>query len=569
MKIAVIITSLMTMLFGVHTSAQHRASEPGAFRKFLRVNDSHLVVPVANYPRDGSGDIHRLGIFDGDRLIQDFTISLPRNDDAYWLNAYPLTNFGINGKEIIVKTVEGPEPGDNYDMALDLIRVDENVTLSHPENYAEPYRNQFHASSLRGWNNDPNGLVYHDGKYHLYYQYNPFGIFWGNMHWGHFVSTDLIHWEQKPIVLYQRTVKDMAFSGGGFVDFNNSAGLGKDTQFAAFTSTGRGECLVYSKDGGLTFTELKENPVVLHKGRDPKVIWYEPEKKWVMALYNSEESEVTRTTPLADVPEAEKHKFAKVTFHESRDLRNWKRSGAFTDPDRPAVFECPELFELPVENGPDQSRWILYGAQNRYFIGQFNGKTFVKESGPYGTRHGAFYAAQTYSDIPDGRRIQIGWVRTQSYETLFPDQCTNQAFTLPHELTLRKTPDGYRVFFNPATEVESLRREQVLSLENPSHSEAQALLQICRGLLSEVIIEYENPGYKKLWLGGINASFEGRSARIFTDRTFNETYVDHGRQYEVHTRAPDNFHSTRTSSPADNGKIRSLKIYRLNSIWTD
>ncbi|MCB1124354.1 MAG: glycoside hydrolase family 32 protein, partial [Verrucomicrobiae bacterium] len=468
---------------------------------------THLVVPVANYSRDSEGNFYRLGIFEGDQLVQNFNVSLPRNGDAYWVNAYPLDHFGLRGKTITIKTTEGPEPGDHYTMALDQIRIDEDITLRNPGNYKEPYRNQFHASSLRGWNNDPNGLVYHDGTYHLYYQYNPFGIFWGNMHWGHFTSTDLIQWKQHPIVLFQKTVKDMAFSGGGFVDFNNSSGLGKGTQFAAFTSTGRGECLVYSKDGGMTFTELKENPMVVHNGRDPKVIWYAPEKKWVMALYNNEESELTRSTPIADVPEGKKRKWANITFHESRDMRSWKLTGSFTDPDRPAVFECPEMFELPVENEPGQSRWILYGAQNRYFVGQFNGKTFIKESGPHGTRHGAFYAAQTYSDIPDGRRIQIGWVRTESYENLYPDQCTNQAFTLPHELTLRKTRDGYRVFYNPTKEVDSLRLEKVFSLKNPGQAQAQALLQVCSGMLNEVEIEFEKAGEKELWIGGIEASF--------------------------------------------------------------
>ena len=367
------------------------------------------------------------------------------------------------------------------------------------------------------------------------------------MHWGHFESTDLIHWKETPIALFQKTIADMMFSGGGFVDFNNSAGLGKNTQFAAFTSTGRGECLAYSRDGGLTFTELPENPVVEHRGRDPKIIWYAPENKWVMAVYDTSACAETEALP---VDEKMKQQLANCAFYESKDLRSWKRTGAFTDLDRMAVHECPELFELSVGG---ESRWILYGAQNRYFIGHFDGKTFIKESGPHGSRHGSFYAAQTFSDVPDDRRIQIGWVRTASYVGRFPDQLVNQSFTLPHELTLRNTPDGLRVAFNPVKEVEILRGKEFQSLEE------------CEGELTEVLIEFEDDGLHELVINGIDASFEGRSARIFTDRTFNEVYADGGLYYEVRKREPKDFESTETV--VKNGKIKSLKIYRLKSIW--
>ena len=384
------------------------------------------------------------------------------------------------------------------------------------------------------------------------------------MHWGHFKSEDLINWRETPIALYQKTVKDMMFSGGGFVDFNNSAGLGENTQFAAFTSTGRGECLAYSKDGGLTFTELPENPVVEHKGRDPKIIWYEPEKKWVMAVYDTSECAETEATP----SEAGKRSFANIAFYESKNLRQWNRTGAFTDLDRSAVFECPEFFELPIEGGNGETRWVVYGAQNRYFVGHFDGKTFTKESCPHGSQHGSFYAAQTFSDVPDGRRIQIGWVRTASYEKIFPDQLVNQAFTLPHEMTLRKTPDGLRVFFSPVKETEALRGEVLAEGKDLSVSQAQAMLQARRGELSEVVIEFAQTGKHEVVINGIDAWFEGRSARIFTDSTFNEVYADDGVYYEVRTRPASNFDSTETMLNTDqNGRVKSLKVYRLKSIW--
>ncbi len=530
----------------------------------ITVNDSHLIVPVSNYPKD---DTVVLGLYDGSKLIQNFIVSLPKSEDAYWLASYPLDFFGLGGKEITIKPIDGQVVSPVYRKAFGLIRMGDDQPETRDDDYAQPYRNQFHASSRHGWNNDPNGLVYHDGKYHLYYQYNPFGIFWGNMHWGHFESTDLIHWKEKSISLYQKTVKDMAFSGGGFVDFNNSAGLGKGTQFVAFTSTGRGECLAYSLDGGQTFTELPENPVVKHNGRDPKVLWYAAEEKWVMALYDSDACPETE----ALAPSAKsnsKYVNANIAFYESKDLRKWERSGAFTDADRDAIYECPELFQLDIEGKPGESRWILYGAQNRYFIGDFNGKTFVKESGPHGSTHGAFYAAQTFSDIPDGRRIQIGWVRTDSFEKRFPNQVVNQSFTLPHEMTLRETGGELRIHFGPVKESERLRGKQLANGKKLTWTKAYTLLQNCENELTEVLIEFENVGEHTVLINGIDASFEGRSARIFTDRTFSEIYANDGLFYEVRKRSPEGFKLNRTQiGIGPNERLKSLKVYRLKSIW--
>ena len=535
-----------------------------ALEKMFPVKGSHLVVPVANYPR--GTNVVLLGIYDGDKLIQNFNVTLPQGKDAFWLAAYPIKHFGLEGKQIKIATADGKTVPEACRAAFDQIKIGPASDALLASDYSQPYRNQFHASTRRGWNNDPNGLVFHDGKYHLYYQYNPFGIFWGNMHWGHLESRDLILWEEKPIALYQKTVRDMAFSGAGFVDFNNSAGLGKDTQFAAFTSTGRGgECLIYSKDGGLSFTELPENPVVKHPGRDPKILWYQPEQKWVMVVYDETRCPEVLATPPANQKMPTNRCLA---FYESKNLRQWTRVGAFTDPDRGAVFECPDMFELPVVGKPGESRWIIQAAQNRYFIGQFDGKTFHKESGPHGTSHGAFYAAETISDAPDGRRIQIGWVRTDVYLKQFPDQMVNQAFTLPHELTLRETTDGLRIFFSPVKETEKLRGDLLAAGKDLTLAQANQLLQKCQGELSEVLIEFADAGLRQLAINGMDTSFMGHDARIFTDRTFNEIYADDGLSYEIRKRLPGKFDSTETRLTAnENLKIQSLKIIRLKSIW--
>ncbi len=539
---------------------------PVPMARTLAVTGSHLLVPIANYAR--GVNVVLLGIYDGDKLVQNFTVSLPRDGDAFWRAAYPIDHFGLKGKQIKIAPAGDGRAPEAVRAAFDRIRIGSPIEALAASDYAQPYRNQFHVSSRRGWNNDPNGMVFHDGKYHLYSQHNPFGIFWGNMHWGHFESADLIQWEEKPVALYQKTIKDMAFSGGGFVDFNNSAGLGRNTQFIAFTSTGRGECLAYSRDGGRTFTELEENPVVKHKGRDPKIIWHQPAQKWVMVVYDETSCAETEATPPAKG--MEKFQSRNLAFWESNDLRQWRRTGAFTDPDRGAVFECPEFFELPVSGKPGQTRWILLAAQNRYFIGRFDGQTFHKDSGPHGTPHGGFYAAQTFSDVPDGRRIQIGWVRTDSFEKQFPGQIVNQAFTLPHELTLHDTGAGLRVGFWPVKEAEKLRGGVLAEGRDLTPAQANALLRKCQGELSEVVIEFADSGPRDLRLNGLDASFDGRSARILTDRTFNEVYADGGLSYEVRKRPMSDFASIETRLNAGEGvRVWALTIFRLKSIWPE
>jgi fructan beta-fructosidase len=539
---------------------------PVPMEKILTVDGTHLIVPISNVAK-GPGSSMLLGIYDGEKRVQDFVVALPQGDDPYWLAAYPIEPFSRKGKQIKIAPVEANKMPESCRAALEKIRIGAASDALAADDYEKPYRNQFHASTRRGWVNDPNGMVFFGGKYHLYYQYNPFGIAWGNMHWGHLETSDLVHWEEKPIALFQRTTRDMAFSGGGFVDHNNSAGLGKDTLFIAFTSTGRGECLAYSKDGGITFTELPENPVVKHSGRDPKIIWYQPEQKWVMVVFNDQSCDETEATP-PQPGSPKKHAHDNMVFYESKNLRQWTRTGAFTDPDRISLYECPEMFELPVAGKPGESRWILLGAQNRYFVGKFDGKTFHKESGPLGTTHGAFYAAQTFSDVPDGRRIQIGWVRTNNYVGQFPDQIVNQAFTLPHEMTLRETKEGLRIFFSPVKELEALRGEVLAEGKNLTPAQANELLQHCAGELSEIWIDFADSSPRQLLINGMDAGFTGRSARIFTDRTFNEIYADDGISYELRNAPTEDFPSKETKFSASEGTVvSSLKIYRLKSIW--
>ena len=534
---------------------------PAPVEKTLAVGGTHLLVPVSNV--DSPATRRRLGLYDGDHTVQEFDVTLPADGEPSWTAAYPLAPFGVAGKSLTLRPARNSLPVDRV-AGFEAIRIGSANGAESPADWARPYRNQFHLASRRGWNNDPNGLVHHDGLWHVFYQHNPFGIFWGNMHWGHYTSPDLVTWTERPLALFQNTPDDAMFSGGGFVDDRNSAGLGAGTLFVAFTSTGRGECLAYSTDGGVTFEELPENPVVEHFGRDPKVFHHPPTGRWVMAVYEQQETPETRATPPSDA--GAERPLAQIAFYVSNDLRNWERTGAFTDPDRGAVYECPELFELPVIGGADgETRWALYGAQNRYFLGDFDGRTFVKESGPHGDSHGAFYAAQTFNDAPGGRRVQVGWVQPPAYVDRFPTQTVNQALSLPHDLTLHATPDGPRLRFNPSEELAGLRTERLTDAADLDAAAANAVLAGA-GELTETAIEFGNPGRHDLVIGGIDASFEGTSAVIFTDRTVNEIYVDGGRRYIVRTKPAAAFESTASELRTDE-PVSRLTIHRLRSIW--
>ena len=534
---------------------------PVGAARTLVVDGTHLLVPVSNVDsRDGRTE---LGLYDGDRVVQTFDVMLPPDGTPSWTAAYPLAAFDLAGKSVTLRPVDRTAPASSA-AAFDRIRVGSADEVLAPADWTRPYRNRFHLAARRGWNNDPNGLVYHDGLWHVFYQYNPFGIFWGNMHWGHYTSPDLVNWTERPIALYQNTPGDAMFSGGGFVDHQNSAGLGAGLLFVAFTSTGRGECLAYSGDG-VTFREIGENPVVRHDGRDPKIFYHEPTAAWVMAVYENQPSDETRAVP--EVADAAFRPDGQIAFYNSKDLRNWTRTGAFTHPDRRAVYECPELFELPLIGGePGENRWILYGAQNRYFIGTFDGEDFTADSGPHGDSHGAFYAAQTFDNTPDGRRIQIGWVRTEAYTDRFPAQTVNQCLSLPHELTLHATPDGPRVRYNPVEELNELRTEVLVDAKHLTAAEATTQLGACAGELCELNITFTDGGRHALTANGMDVGFDGTAARIYIDRTVAEVYVDGGRDYSVRTRPPAAFDADNAAVEGED-VVSSLTVRRLRSIW--
>lgn len=332
------------------------------------------------------------------------------------------------GKTLTI-TFDGPEDALMQVYQSDSIRDAASI-------YRERNRPQFHFTTKRGWINDPNGCIWHDGQYHLYYQHNPFEREWENMTWGHATSPDLLHWTEQPPVLFPDTLGTM-FSGSAVFDKDNTSGFGTKKNpplvyaYTADRSEKEVQCIAYSLDGGMTLHKYKGNPVIdshdkwqTRDTRDPRVFWYEPGGHWVLVLN-----------------ERNGH-----SIYTSANLKEWTYQSHVN-----GFWECPDLFPLPVDGNADDVRWVMYGASNTYMIGRFDGKVFTPESGKHRFSTGAIYAAQTFNDVPDGRRIQIGWANIDHRGMPFRGQ-----MLLPTELTLRSTKDGVRLVSKPIKEVETL-----------------------------------------------------------------------------------------------------------------
>jgi fructan beta-fructosidase len=440
----------------------------------------------------------------------------------------------------------------------------------HEALYREANRPQLHFTTQRGWINDPNGLIYYEGEYHLFYQHNPYERDWGNMHWGHAVSRDLIHWEELPAALYPDEQGAM-FSGSAVIDYGNTAGFNKGetpAMVAIYTADApdrQVQCIAYSLDRGRTWTKYQDNPVIDSKEkwnskdtRDPYVFRYEPNREWVMIL-NERDGHSVYTSP---------------------NLKDWTWQSHVT-----GFWECPALFELPVDGKKDNKKWVMYGASGTYMTGSFNGKAFTPEAGKYYYATGALYAAQTFANIPasDGRRIQIAWGRVSH-----PCMPFNGQMLIPTVLELRSTKDGPRLFSSP---VKEFNRLQTLILQRSALSaeEANRLLapygnNDCLRVqftlkLSHATDAGLNLHGRQLMAYDMNANRVNGvfyspddmtsmeiTADIIVDKTSAEVFIDDGAYSFCIERKPytgsEGYHFRGNAI-----EIKDLKVYSLKSIW--
>jgi len=356
-----------------------------------------------------------------------------------------------DGKQAVVKIV-GLKSGD---IAVSRMKLSNEWSVVN----TDYYRPVYHHTPSYGWMNDANGMFYKDGVWNLYYQYNPYGSKWGNMHWGHAVSRDLFHWTEKPAALARDTMGHI-FSGSSVVDVNNTAGYGPGAIIAFYTSAseknGQIQCMAYSTDNGLTFTKYEDNPILtpfdgLANFRDPKVFWYAPKQCWFMIVSADKE----------------------MRFYKSHNLKDWTYISAFGKGygAQPNQFECPDFFPMTV-NG--KQKWVMIvninpgcmfgGSATEYFVGDFDGKTFTCDDTPdvakfldYGKDH---YATVTFYNAPDGRIVALPWMSNWQYANVTPIKQYRGANALPRDLKLYEKDGEYYVAADASKEVKRLRKQE-------------------------------------------------------------------------------------------------------------
>lgn len=530
-------------------------------RREMAVNQRYLNFPVKN-----GAPMRRVSVVVNGRTERAFDIELAEGKPDWWafMDATP-----FRGKTITLNVDKLPEN------SRALSAIDQSADIKNAKDlYREGRRPQFHFTTRNGWLNDPNGLVFYQGEYHLFYQHNPYGWNSGNLHWGHAVSRDLVHWKELPAALYPDE-HGLIYSGSAVVDWNNSAGFqsGKNPALVAmFTAAGNPftQGLAFSNDRGRTWTKYGQNPVLGHivaENRDPKVVWFAPEKKWVMALYLDHNDYALFSSP---------------------DLKSWRK---LSDVNLPGDAECPNFFQMRLDGAARNPRWVFFGASGVYLVGKFDGRKFTPETRPQRLQNGnCWYASQVFSDIPekDGRCILIPWGRLPDGE-IFRGLTFNQMMGLPVELTLHSTTSGASLAVNPVREIKALRqtahviKPQTLAPgDNPLSGfhgdlfeiEAEIAIGTAKEIsfdLRGVRVAYDAPTQKISCLGNQSTlePDDGKiSLHIFVDRASVDIYGGNGTLYLPMAKAlATENQDLKLACQGGNASVVSLKVYELKSAW--
>jgi fructan beta-fructosidase len=538
--------------------------EMGPASRTLTGTSKWLNFPVSNSATDSTVTISADG-----EPVRKFTIGLADGTPNWWASV-DISQWQAQEIDIDVERINWSSQALNN--AFQSTALPQQETF-----YEEARRSQFHFSAQRGWINDTNGLVYYKGKYHLFFQHNPYGLKWGNMHWGHATSTDLVHWTQHGEALFPDMQGRKPFSGSAVVDGTNSSGFGVNgnaPMVIAYTAAGsvQAQSIAYSNDGE-TFTTYANNPVIPGTGgseRDPKVFWHSPSGKWVMVLWKMVNS------------------VNSMLFYNSSNLKNWTQTSTIQgDPAGSGnyLYECPDFFQLPVEGSPGQSKWILMGANASYATGTFNGLQFTSEQSRLPGLAGNFYAAQTFNNEPFGRRIQIGWLQAEAAGMPF-----TQLQSLPMQLRLMNTPNGLRLARTPVAELDQLRQvthtRSNFSLgvgsANPVSGISSDLYEVradfAPGTATQVTftvrgvpIVYNNTN-KTLRIGNYQmaAPLQGGRQRltIYADLTAFEVLGSDGLAYLPVAITPSaSNRSVSVSVTGGTASFSSLNVYELRSAW--
>jgi fructan beta-fructosidase len=520
----------------------------------------HITQRYLNIPVERASEMRLFQISVGGVQKREFPVQLAEHAIDYWIF---LDVSEFKGSTITLTGLSGIA---SPSVQAALGRISQaNQIEGAPTLYKESNRPQFHFTVKRGWSNDVNGPIFYKGQYHLFWQAFPFGVKWdtGFMYWGHAVSKDLIHWrELAPALMVDKL--GAAWSGTSFVDHHNDGGWGKDALVFVYTAFDRTshkqvQCIAYSTDNGATFKRAAENPVVdtnrevgSNDTRDPKVFWYEPGKRWVMVLFEKD----------------------GMSFFNSTDLKTWTRRSHHK-----GFHECPDFFELPIDGDNNHEKWILHGGSSSYEIGSFDGETFTAESPVLHYAEGknlrgddVLYAAQSFGEMPDGRRIQMAWGRIQLEGMPF-----TQMILFPTEFNLKTTKDGLRMQAAPIDEIAQLRTKartwSTLTVAEanqkfasagfgPLDVKLQASLESGDGLA----IRYDGNDLTTIASEDLE---NGRGqVEVLIDKGIAEIFVDGGARY-ITRELPlsTGGHGLELSLKQKTSVIHHLEIYEMKSMW--
>ena len=563
----------------------------------------YLILPVQE-----SNDEAAVNVLVDGRLDKTLSVRLAKSKVDYTV---PLNIEKYKGKKLLLNVVTSQNRSSVREAKEDACWSNFVVSDTFDVSNREKFRPAYHHTPIYGWMNDPNGMFYKDGVWHLCYQWNPYGSKWQNLSWGHSTSPDLIHWTRMEDAVIEPDGLGMIFSGSSAIDKENSAGFGKDAIVAMYTSAAASQIqsLAWSDDDGMTFNKYPGNPVLTldSEARDPNMFWNPDTKEWTLVLAHALDHEMLIFT--------------------SPDMKEWTLQSRFGRGlgAQDGVWECPDLFELPVE-GTDEKKWVLLcnlnpggpfgGSATQYFVGDFDGKTFVSDtdaSGNVPTKWLDFgkdhYATVSFSDAPDNRRTVIGWMSNWQYAPEVPTMQFRSANTLPREIGLFRGADGeIYASSTPSPELEALRNRLTLDVKSkkigqkpvsfrlPSENDGvcEILADVNPGNAGKVNLELSNSkGEKVEMIYDVNArtlSFDRResgivdfsqdfpavtvsptfgdgkkiSLRIFIDRSSIEVFGDNGRFVMTNLVFPNEPYSA-LSVKSENGtaKLSGLRIYSI------
>lgn len=471
-----------------------------------------LLLPIQENAPEGKVNIIVNNEF---QLEQNINIRLAREKVDYYV---PLDLSAYQGKSVSVDVTGMPVSS----LCWKEIKLSDTFYSSN----RETYRPVYHHTPVYGWMNDPNGMFYKDGVYHLYFQYNPYGSMWANMTWGHSTSTDLTHWTYEGTAIVP-DAWGAIFSGSCVVDKDNTAGFGKGAVVAFYTSAKstpwgdvQSQSMAYSLDNGKTFIKYEHNPILTSTERDfrdPKVFWYAPGKHWVMMLAVGQEMQI----------------------YSSGNLKEWKKESSFgaMQGAHGGVWECPDLVEVAVE-GSKEKKWVLIcnlnpggpfgGSAAQYFVGSFDGKKFVNES-PTQTKWLDWgkdnYATVTWSNAPAGRCIALGWMSNWQYANSVPTTQYRSANTLARDLTLYRVGGELYLKSKPSPEIKKARAEEkkIPTFEVKGNYEVASLLADNKGAY-EIEMAIENKGTSKIDFSLMNE--KGEKVAMYYDVVRKQFVMD-------------------------------------------